>query len=118
MLHDLDNWYLNQPEPAKSCLMALRALILAEQPQLTEAWKYRMPMFCLNGKMFCYLWKDKDTGQPYIGFVEGRQLDHPLLEKGNRARMKILRIDAEADLPTTLIGELLEQSVAVFEKRK
>ena len=30
-------------------------------------------------KMFCYLWTDKKTHEPYIGIVEGNKIDHPLL---------------------------------------
>ncbi len=114
MLRDIDHYYLNKEEPTKSCLQALRDYILNSTNLLTEAWKYRMPFFCINGKMFCYLWTDKKTGWPYIGFVEGRNIDHPSLELGDRKRMKILRINPTQDLPTKTINEILDEALLLY----
>jgi len=49
-----------------------------------------MPCFVYNKKQFCYLWTDKKTNNPYLLIVEGKNIDHPLLEQGDRKRMKIL----------------------------
>ena len=114
MLRDLDQYYLSKEEPAKSCLQALRDYILNVNSSITEAWKYRMPFFCVNGKMFCYLWVDKKTGLPYIGFVEGRNIGHPLLEQGSRKRMRILRIDPTKDLPIETISEIMKQALLLY----
>ena len=114
MLRDLDKYYLNKEEPTKSCLQALRDYILNFDSSITEAWKYRMPFFCVNRKMFCYLWTDKKTGLPYIGFVEGRNINHPLLEQGSRKRMKILRIDPTADLPIETINKVLKEALLLY----
>lgn len=115
MLRDLYQYYLNKEEPTKSCLLALRDYILNFNSAITEAWKYRMPFFCVNGKMYCYLWTDKQSGLPYIGFVEGRNMDHPLLELGDRKRMKILRIDPTQDLPIETISQLLDMSLSFYK---
>lgn len=115
MLRDLDQYYLNQEEPTKSCLQALRDYILSFNEQITEAWKYRMPFFVVKGKMFCYLWTDKKTGLPYIGFAEGRNMRHPLLELGDRKRMKIFRVDPTQDLPVETINELLEMALSFYK---
>jgi len=87
MIREIDNFYLNQSEPNKSCLFALRKIIIYQDSNVTETWKYGMPGFCFNGKLFCYLWTDKKTGDPYILMVEGRHLHHPKLETGKRSRM-------------------------------
>jgi len=91
MLREIDNFYLLQNEPAKSCLHALRQYILAFDEKITEAWKYKMPLFCYKRKMFCYIWLDKKTRQPYRGIVQGTLIEHPLLIQGERTKMKILR---------------------------
>lgn len=70
-----------------------------------------MPIFMYKRKMFCYLWTDKKTGEPYLGIVEGRNISHPLLIAGNRARMKILPIDPNADLPLATINEIFRLAV-------
>lgn len=111
----IDLWYLNHKEPNRSCLQALRSYILQFDDRLEDCWKYRMPMFCLNGKMFCYLWTDKKTHQPYLGIVEGRKVEHPLLVQGDRARMKILYIDPEKDLPIETLSEILSQATRLYQ---
>jgi len=92
MLEEIHNYYLNKEEPNKSCLLALRSIILDQDKNITETQKYGMPCFCYKKKMFCYLWTDKKTDEPYILMVEGKYLDHPELEEGDRSRMKIFRI--------------------------
>lgn len=113
MLSDFDQFFERYEEPMKGTLLYLRELIGNSDDRITEAWKYRMPMFCFNGKMFCYLWVDKDTTEPYIGWVDGKLLDHPALEQGDRARMRIMRFQAEGDLPVDEIREVLDKAIAL-----
>jgi deoxyinosine 3'endonuclease (endonuclease V) len=113
MIRELDQYYFQKEEPARSCLIALRALILKQDQQITETRKYGMPCFCYHKKMFCYLWTDKQTDEPYLLLVDGNQLVHPALETGNRSRMKILRVDAEKDLPVATIEAILEEALAL-----
>lgn len=115
MLEELENYYLNQQEPTRSCMLALRDIILAFDSRITDAWKYRMPFFCVGKKMFCYLWTDKVSKQPYIGVVEGGKINHPMLEQGNRARMKILRLHSEEDLPIEAIHEVLGEALQFYK---
>ena len=113
-LNPIEEYYNQQPEPLRSCLLALRNLILNKYPQLEEAWKYRMPMFCLQGRMFCYLWTDKKTQQPYLGIVEGRRINHPSLIQGKRSRMKILMIEPQQDLPVQVIYAILDEALTLY----
>ncbi len=103
----LDQYYEKQEEPAKSCLLALRHLLLDFKAPLTEALKYGMPFFCYQEKMLCYLWIDKKSKQPYIGIVDGNKIEHPLLVQDKRARMKIFYIDPSKDLPVKTIRQIL-----------
>jgi hypothetical protein len=114
MISDLDNFYLQHPEPVNDCLLALRSIILNQDENITAAWKYRMPFFCYKGKMFCYLWVHKVTRQPYIGFVEGKHLDHPDLILEKRAKMKIMLFDTDKDLPMEKIENLLQQALDLY----
>lgn len=110
----LDAYYLQQSEPNQSCLLAMRTLILAQDEQVSECRKWGMPCFCYRKKMFCYLWKDKKSNEPYILFVEGKHLDHPKLEVGKRSRMKIFRLAPHEDLPTKIIEKLLQESLNLY----
>ena len=80
-----DHFYFQHDEPNKSCLLALRDIILAEDERLTATIKYGMPCFCYENKMCCYLWTDKKTAEPYILFAEGNRLEHPKLDAGDCA---------------------------------
>ncbi|MCM5528434.1 DUF1801 domain-containing protein [Parasegetibacter sp. NRK P23] len=115
MLEELHNFYLSKEEPNKSCLLALREIILTLAPNITETRKWGMPCFCYKKKMFCYLWTDKKTDEPYILMVEGKYLEHPALEKGSRSRMKILRINPNKDLPIKTIEEIFQKALDLYK---
>ena len=77
-----------------------------------------MPFYCYNGesgveKRFCYLWIDKKTNQPYIGIVEGKYFQDPDLITEKRAKMKIMLIDPDQDLPLEKINAILEQAIEI-----
>src|SRR5215831_16823424 len=110
-----DNFYLQQDEPMKSCLLALRDIILTQDKEITSAWKYGMPFFCIRGKMFCYLWIHKKYKQPYLGIVEGKCFNHPGLIIEKRSRMKIMLFDPDKDLPIDTISDILQQALTLYK---
>ena len=112
----IDNFYLQLDEPTQSCLLALRKIIISQDKDVAEAWKYGMPFFCYKGKMFCYLWVHKKFGQPYIGIVEGKKINHPDLIIEKRARMKILLLDADKDIPISKINGILKEVLKLYRK--
>lgn len=114
-MSDLDNFYLAQDEPNKSCFLALRSIVLSLDERVNETRKYGMPCFCFGKKMFCYLWTAKKTKEPYLLMVEGKHLTHPQLEQGNRSRMKILRINPTEDLPIKTINSILNEALKLYE---
>ena len=114
MIREVDNYYLNKEEPNKSCLLALRSIILKQDKDITETQKWGMPCFCYKNKMFCYLWTDKRTDEPYILMVEGKYLDHLQLEEGERTRMKIFRINPNKDIPIKTIESILQKALDLY----
>ena len=115
MLSDIDNFYLKKEEPAKSCLIALKEIILKQDKEIKASWKYGMPFFCYKGKMFCYLWVHKTSKQPYLGLVEGKHFNHPKLLAEKRSRMKIFLVDPEKDLPVRTIKSILKQALSLYK---
>lgn len=105
MISDLDLFYENQIEPNKGCFLALRSILLNLDKNIEESWKWQLPFFTYKGKMFCYLWQDKKTVFPYICIVKGSEIDHPLLELGNRKTMKAFTVNPNKDIA---IEELLK----------
>ncbi|MEP7317660.1 MAG: DUF1801 domain-containing protein [Panacibacter sp.] len=114
MLREIDQFYLQKEEPVKSCLLALRDIILLQDINITLAWKYKMPFFCYKSKMFCYLWVNKKSNQPYIGIVEGKLINHPELIIEKRSRMKIMMTNANEDLPLETITSILQQALDLY----
>lgn len=111
----IDNFYLQQQEPIKGCLLALKEIILSQDSNIAAAWKYGMPFFTYKGKMFCYLWVHKKYKQPYIGLVEGKHLDDPGLIIEKRARMKIMLLDPNQDLPVHSIEAILQKAINLYK---
>lgn len=114
MLRELDNFYLEQLEPNRSFMLALRSFFLKYDSRISEEWKYRLPFFYYKGKPFCYIWKDKKTQQPYIGIVKADRFDHPLLIKGDRKKMKVLYFNPIKDIPTDIIDEIFQLSMQYY----
>jgi hypothetical protein len=106
-MREIDQFYLNQDEPNKSCFLALRTIILNHSPELLPALKYGLPCFMLGKKIFCYLWQDKKTKQPYIAINGGVEMNHPDLVVGDRKIYALLPIDPSKDIPVEKIHELL-----------
>ncbi|HEY9044907.1 MAG TPA: DUF1801 domain-containing protein [Ohtaekwangia sp.] len=111
----IDTYFLQKEEPVKSYLQALRSIILKFDRNITETWKYSMPVYCYNGKMFCYLWVHKKYKQPYIGIVEGKKIDHPQLIQEKRARMKIMLFDPAKDIPLRTLNTILKTALALYK---
>lgn len=111
MLSELDQFYLKREEPLQSCLLGLRDIILSTNDEITPEWKYKLPFFYYRNKMLCYLWIHKKHKQPYIGFVDGNLLNDEDLLVEKRAKIKILLIDPQEDLPYKKIKLLLATAI-------
>lgn len=114
-MKEIDTYFLNAEEPAKSCLLVLRSFILALDPNVTEAWRYRMPFYLYNGKRFCYLWVQKKNGFPYVGIVDGKLVHHANLIQEDRSRMKILLLDPQKDIPVKVLRSVLHASLKLYK---
>lgn len=113
-MRPIDSYFIQKVEPLKSCLQYLRRHILVSDHRITEAWKYGMPFYCINDKIVCYLWVHKKLQLPYIGIVEGNKINHPDLIQEKRARMKILLLEPDRDLPIGKINAILVEVFALY----
>lgn len=115
-LRPIDAYFLQKEEPIKSCLQFMRAHILKQDDNISEAWKYGVPMFCYKGKMMCYLWVHKKYKQPYLGIVEGKKINHPDLLQEKRVRIKILLLDPTKDIPIRKVNLILREMLALYKQ--
>ena len=114
-MNAIENYYEQYEDPTRSCLLALRTIILNQDKDISAAWKYGMPFFCYKGKMFCYLWVHKKHKQPYIGIVEGKKFDEPFLIQEDRNRMKIMLFNPNEDLPLPAIENILQKAINLYK---
>jgi hypothetical protein len=112
--HPLDDFYLQKTEPLKSCFIALRGVIMAQNTEISTELKYGMPFFCYKGKMFCYLWFHKKYQQAYIGFVEGNSLNQDFFIQEKRSRMKIMLIDPFKDLDLENTKATIQEALNLY----
>jgi len=86
-----EDYIFNQPEPYRSMLMHLQAVIQHTLPEAELLYKYRIPFFYLSGKPCCYLNQSKDYVD--VGFWHAARLtvypEHMVTE--GRKVMKSLR---------------------------
>lgn len=115
MMNESETFFLEKDEPLRSTLLTLRDIILKQDKDITCEWKYRMPFFCYRRKMFCYLWVNKKTNQPYIGFVEGKKINHPALISEKRSRMMILEVNSDDELPLEMIINILQSALHQYK---
>lgn len=113
-MNALENFYLQQKEPLRSCYLALRQIILSQDDEVTNEWRYGSSFFYYKGKMFCYLWFHKKRKQPYLALVEGKYFDETFLLQENRSRIKIMLLDPNEDLPITILNNLLQKAINLY----
>ena len=115
MLRDIDHFFLEKQEPNKSCLLALKDIILNYHNELELVWRYRLPCFMYQAKIFCYLWVDRKTQMPYIAIGKGVQIEHPQLIQGNRTFVKLFMVDPEKDILIDTIYGIFDIAMELYD---
>ena len=110
-MNPVEEYYEHLEEPDRSCLLALRRLILIQNEQISEKLSWKMPFFYYRNKMLCYLRQDKTTHRFYSSWSEGNQLHHPQLKQEGRKRFKVLYFNTNEDIDRETIIDLVQQSI-------
>ena len=114
-MKELDLFYFQIDEPHKSTLQLLRKHIVDSDPGITEAWKFNMPFFLYKGNRFCYFRLGQKAGQYYMGFNDGKWIDHSALTFEKRSRIKIFMLDSTRDLPLEAIESIIKAAIALYD---
>lgn len=115
MMKPVDHFYFDKDEPNKSCLLALKTIIINYNSDFEQRWYYRLPCFMHQNKIFCYLWIDHKTQWPYIAIGNGFKINHPDLIQGKRTFTKILMIDPNKDIPIKKIHEVFNAAMKLYK---
>jgi hypothetical protein len=113
-MNELYNFYVQQHELIKACFLALRSIILSQDSNVTNVYKYGDSFFCYKSKLCCYLWFNKKRKLPCIAFVEGNRFNEHFLMQENPSRIKIMLIDPTIDLPITTIDYILQKALYLY----
>ncbi|RFC55845.1 DUF1801 domain-containing protein [Brumimicrobium aurantiacum] len=108
------NFFLSKEEPNKSCLLALREIILEQNEGISESIKWGSPCYSFKNKMLCFLMVDKKSDHPYLLMVKGNELDFEALQQGTRKKMKVLPIHPEKDIPIRLLEEIIQSALSLY----
>ncbi len=101
----LEAYYLRQPEPFQSCLLALRDILLKADARISHERKFQIPFFCYEGKKLAYLWLNRK--KLMLGFVEDRSIQAIIPGIKNKDKYESIQIDPLADLPIDMILDKL-----------
>jgi len=113
-MNPVDNYILSKPEPWRSMLIELQAVIKHTVPEVEEAYKWRLPFYSLNGKMFCFLNFRKSFVD--VGFPWGVRLEKhaPHLVGGEkRKNLRSLRYHSPEAIDITLLQEVLKEAAKI-----
>ena|ERR1700745_2678647 len=110
----LDNYYLKQPEPIQSCLLALKDIILRLDKNITHQRKFQIPFFYYKNKKLCFLWVNKKN--LLFGFVEDKNI-YPKKDGVKRKdKMETILINPNADIPIEIILNALREKIELYNK--
>lgn len=110
-MNPVDNYILSKPEPWRSMLIELQAVIKHTVPEVEEAYKWRLPFYSLNGKMYCFLNFRKnfiDVGFPWGIHIE--TYAHHLVGGEKRKNLRSLRYHSPEEIDITLLQEVLREA--------
>jgi len=111
----LEEYYLSKPEPYQSCLLALRNIILNNNPAILHVRKYQIPFFTYKDKKLGYLWLNGK--KLVLGFCMDRNLQlniNPDVKP--KDKYESIQIDPNADLPVDLILQKLNYYITLIDK--
>lgn len=95
-----EEYILNQPEPYKSILLHLQVLIETNFPDVDLQYKWKIPVYYLNGHQLCYINASHKKGYVDVGFWAKnilQEFDAFLISEG-RTVVKSLRYKTIEDI--------------------
>lgn len=103
-------YILNQPEPFKSILLHIQLLIESTFPETELQYKWKIPVYYLNGKQLCYLNASHKKGYVDVGFWAKNRLDaySPYLVSENRKLVKSLRYTSVEEIDGEIMIAILK----------
>ncbi|ANH59113.1 DUF1801 domain-containing protein [Dokdonia donghaensis] len=101
-------YILSKPEPWRTMLIELQAIIKSTVPEVEETYKWNLPFYMLDGKMFCFLNFRKSFID--VGFPRGVQITvhkEALVGGEKRKNLRSLRYKGLKDIDFEILTDVL-----------
>ena len=108
-MNPAEDYILSKPEPWRAILIELQAVIKYTIPEVEEGYKWHLPFYSLNGKMFCFLNFRKKFVD--IGFPWGIQVEihmDQLIAGEGRKNLRSLRYHKPEDVDIEILTDILK----------
>ncbi len=113
-----DLYLLNQPEPYRSILLHIIAVIEINLPEIILEYKWSVPYFYYKKKPFCYLNASHKNQYVEVGFAKGfhlkNNLEHLIADNG-RNTVKSLRYKSLAEIDNTILISVLQEASLLYK---
>lgn len=111
-MNPAENYILNQPEPFRSILMHLQAVIEHTIPKVDLKYKYRVPFYYVDGTPFCYMNQSKDYVD--LGIWKGAYVNvHKEHLTAGRRVIRSLRYTKLEEIDDAILIDVLQAAFAV-----
>lgn len=116
-MNPAESYILDQPEPFRSILLHLQAVIEHHIPDVDLKYKYRIPFYYIEGRPYCYLNQSDDYVD--VGFWNAAHLTKNLeyLTTKGRKLMKSLRYRSLEEIDDAILLEVLKDAYSVRDKK-
>ncbi len=111
-------YLLNQPEPFQSILLHLQLLIEKEFPGIELKYKWKTPVYYIDGKHLCYMNASIKKGYVDLGLWVSDTLkgyDKYLVSEGRKV-VKSLRYYSLEDINVAILLEILNEVYSIKGK--
>lgn len=111
-----EEYILNQPEPFRSILLHVQAVIELSIPDLKLLYKFKIPFYYYNNKPFIYLNASHKQHFVDVAFMKGYELTlhQDQLTGDGRTLVKSLRYNRLEEIDNTVLTELIFEQLTLF----
>jgi hypothetical protein len=111
-----EEYILNQPEPYRSILLHVQAVVELSVPDIKLLYKFKIPFFYYKNKPFIYLNASHKKQYVDVAFMKGYDLTlHQDQLKGEgRTLVKSLRYKSLEEIDNDVLVELIQAQVSLI----
>jgi hypothetical protein len=112
-------YILNQPEPYRSILLHVQAVVEMTIPELDLLFKYKIPFYYWGKKPFLYLNVVPKKQFVDVAFYRGYELtlhQDKLIEEG-RSLVKSLQYSSLAHIENTVLTDLIKEQYIIISNK-